>query len=153
MCFKTALFGFLLAFVVLGVEAKDEDVYLNVYGVAYHAEMRERDWNEDNTGVGLRMKTSRRSFVEAGTFKDSMYEWSKYAGVAYQLGIIGSWVKAGGGVFVMSRPSYAGGDPFVAALPLVSVVAGPVVTNVTFIPRTGYANTVETWFVYWSLGF
>lgn len=143
----------LLVLVMANAQAKDERVYLNVYGLAYHAEMRERDWNEDNTGVGLRMKLSADTFVEAGTFKDSMYEWSSYAGAAYQLALLGNWVKAGAGVFLMSRPSHASGDPFIAALPLVSLTAGPVVTNVTYIPRSGYANTVQTWFVYWSLGF
>jgi len=121
------------------------EIFLNVYGSAKHVEARS-GLNEANYGFGLRSEDG-SILYEAGAFRDSRDNLSKYAGTGYQYRF--RYVGVGASAFVMSRPNYRDGNLFLGALPFLTLNAGSIITTITYIPA--FDRFPQTVFVYWSM--
>jgi len=98
-------------------------------------------------------KTTERwiPFVTVSGFKDSLNEPSYYAGGGYMRRLLLSrklnYLHADAGLigFLMTRKDYKNGEPFVGALPVLSVGTRNVSVNVTYIPKV-HPKMAELWF-------
>jgi hypothetical protein len=127
------------------VSSAHADTFLNIYGTAKHTE-NDANLNDTNYGLGLRNESG-NVIYEAGAFRDSRDNLSKYAAVGYQyrLGIFGFGASA----LAMSRPNYRDGNVFMGALPFITLNAKSIITTVTCVPA--YERFAQTFFVYWSI--
>jgi hypothetical protein len=135
----------LIGLALLGSKpARAEQLSLIVNGKAIHFNVpANRHYNERNWGGGAQYdfnvtESNWVPFVAASGFKDSNNNLSYYAGGGsakrFALGY-GYHVDVGGIVFLMTRKDFRGGDPFLGALPVLSVGTERVAVNMTYIPK------------------
>ena len=130
------------------VEAGDWGVVLNGRSVHVDADL---DWNDNNWGLGVEREfDAYRPWVKvavANGFEDSRYKMSYMAGAGIKrrrwfggerlyadIGVVG---------FVMTRDDVHGGNPFLGALPTLSLGTRRVAMNVTYLPAAGVNHEVD----------
>jgi hypothetical protein len=108
--------------------------------------------NEGNWGLGVQYDWIRENsnwvpFATASGFKDSNNNPSYYAGggLVYRFKFEDVHFDAGLVGFVMTREGYKNGDPFLGALPALSVGTKHVALNFTYIPKIE-PKSVPLWF-------
>jgi hypothetical protein len=109
---------------------------LDVWGLSHHTD-QDVQLNEKNYGLGVRHNN-----IAIGIFTDSMGDRSKYLGSEW---MYNDYVGAAG--FIMKRPSYKSGQPFIAVLPTVHLG----VLRFIYIPKHDALNLKETIAVYLSV--
>jgi len=134
---------------------------VDLWGLSYHTD-RLAGFNELNTGVGFTYNIdalSSKSFTlaaGAGIVKDSRRNWTKYIGGKAYFSLHQS-IDAGVLYFIMSRPSYNNGSPFVALLPLIRLNSPDdrMHLNFSYIPyvKTNSYTVKETYVVFGSVSF
>jgi len=137
--------------------ANANNLSLLVNGKSIHTKKIENvQYNEHNWGFGLHYEFARTPqpwvpFVSVSGFKDSLNEPSYYAGGGYMRRIMLSrelnylHVDAGLIGFLMTRKDYKNGQPFLGALPALSVGTKDISVNVTYIPKV-HPKMAELWF-------
>lgn len=130
---------------------------LLVNGKSIHTHKNEKtNFNESNWGFGLQYEFANTRqhwipYVMASGFKDSNNQPSYYAGGGYMRRMMLSrklnylHLDAGLIGFLMSRQDYKQGEPFVGALPAMSLGTRDVSVNVTYIPKV-HPKMAELWF-------
>ena len=116
-----------------------------INGKAIHFDKVEGEsLNEENWGVGIQYDYDRKGrkwapFLTASGFIDSVDNYSYYAGGGYmrRWNLNKSWHGDAGLVgFIMTRPNYKNGKPFLGVLPAFSLGTDRVALNMTYIPAT-----------------
>ena len=120
-----------------------EELHLIINGKSYHFD-RTKNYNENNWGVGFEYDFNPQGkwipLITGSRFKDSNDQNSNYLGggtkYRYEFGSAQSnWhVDLGVVAFLMTRKDYNNNDPFLGALPFVSVGNDFVAVNATYIP-------------------
>ncbi|KPJ92128.1 MAG: hypothetical protein AMJ53_09985 [Gammaproteobacteria bacterium SG8_11] len=130
---------------------------LLVNGKSFHTKKSENTYyNESNWGFGLQYEFARTAqpwipFMAVSGFKDSHNEPSYYAGGGYMRRMMLArklrylHLDAGLIGFVMTRKDYKNGEPFLGALPVMSLGNKDVSVNVTYIPKV-HPKMAELWF-------
>jgi len=120
-----------------------DELHLIVSGKAIH--FSDGEYNENNNGLGFEYDFDERNnwipLITGVSFSDSNNQTSNYLGGGvkrrfhlsndpkgfhFDAGIIG---------FVMTRHDYKNNDPFLAALPFVSIGFEWVAINITYVPK------------------
>lgn len=137
--------------------AATDKLSLLVNGKSVHMKKSaDTNYNESNWGFGLQYEFANTGqkwvpFAAVSGFKDSNNQASYYAGGGYmrRLILVRKWnqlhMDAGLIGFVMSRQDYKDGDPFVGALPALSLGTNDISLNVTYIPKV-HPRIAELWF-------
>ncbi len=134
-----------------------DELNLLVNGYAHHINPPAgSNFNERNWGAGFQYDFDRVNehwvpFVNAGWFKDSERNMSYYAGgglmrrfdVAPSLDNL--YIDAGMVGFVMTRKNYKNNEPFLGALPALTVGTDHIGINITYIPKV-HPKLVPLWF-------
>lgn len=128
-------------------KAAPDNLSLLVNGKSIHMnKTANASYNETNWGFGLQYEFAKSGpgwvpFATVSGFKDSNSQASYYAGGGYMRRVIllrkfnQLHVDAGLVGFVMSRQDFQNGEPFVGALPALSLGTRDVSVNVTYIPK------------------
>lgn len=119
-----------------------DEFHLILNGKAIH--MGDGNYNEKNWGLGFEYDFTPRknwiTFFSGSSFKDSNSQISRYLGGGmkrrYQLESDpeGWHLDAGLIGFLMTRKDYKNNDPFVGALPFLSIGKSWYSMNITYIP-------------------
>lgn len=119
-----------------------DSLNLIINGKAFHEE--KKNYNENNWGLGIeynfREKKKWISFINGGYFKDSNSNTSQYFGggvkrrFSLTANMDGWYIDAGVTAFIMKRKYYKSNDPFLAALPFLSLGKGKFAVNATYVP-------------------
>ncbi len=127
---------------ILSVASADE-LHLIVSGKAIH--YGEGNYNEDNRGFGFEYDFKQRGnwipLITGVSFLDSNKQTSNYLGVGSKRRFLfsqnpkGFHFDAGVLAFVMTRYDYKNNDPFIAALPFISMGIDWFAINVTYVPK------------------
>lgn len=137
--------------------ANANNLSLLVNGKSIHTKkIQNTQYNERNWGFGLHYEFARTvqpwvPFVTVSGFKDSHNEPSYYVGGGYMRRLMLSrkhnylHMDAGLVGFVMTRKDYRNGEPFLGALPALSMGTKNVSVNVTYIPKV-HPKMSELWF-------
>lgn len=130
------------------------DLYASIYGYSYHAD-RSRGFNEDNVGWGLRYN-HKQAFVEAGRYVDSLNKNAMFVAVGYQWPIGEHFEFAIMGGALKQKQARLGklsrkDETVGVIMPLLRIKAGPIITNVSYIPDSTERKLYEAVVVYWSL--
>jgi len=72
----------LIVFFVIG--ASEAETVLSLHSASYHAN-REANYNESNYGLAIRHYTTKDRYLIAGTYKNSEFNQSHYAGYGWEL--------------------------------------------------------------------
>jgi hypothetical protein len=125
-----------------------QKLYLVLNGVSKHFNVDSKydnsPLNERNWGLGLEYQFATKSddrlhwMVNLGQFHDSFSTNAFYAGGAglYDLYRKNNlYVQTGIQLAFFNSPSYNGGTPFVAPLPIISLGTDEIAANITVIPR------------------
>ena len=157
---RTGAFHILLCLFLLGSNAANagtNNLSLLVNGKAMHTKKLENtQYNERNWGFGLQYEFARNTktwvpFVAVSGFKDSHNQASYYAGGGYMRRMLLSrklnhlHLDAGFIGFAMTRQDFKSGEPFLGALPVMSLGTRDVSVNVTYIPKV-HPQMAELWF-------
>lgn len=120
-----------------------DELHLVLSGTAIH--VGTNGLNEKNEGVGFEYDFDQDGnwipFITGATFKDSNDQTSKYlgAGKKYRFQISpdpeGLHIDAGFFGFIMTRHDYKDNEPFLAALPFVSIGNEWIAANITYTPK------------------
>lgn len=120
-----------------------EELFVVINGKAIHE--GGGNYNEDNWGLGfeydLKQDDKWIPFVAGSSFKDSNDQNSNYLGGGYKYRIPFDTKKDGWRVdlsliaFMMTRKDYNDNEPFIGALPFISIGTGKVMLNMTYIPK------------------
>lgn len=120
-----------------------DELHLIVSGKAIH--FSDKKYNENNTGLGFEYDFKERSnwipIITGASFLDSNNQTSNYLGGGAKRRFHltndpkGFHFDAGLFAFVMTRHDYKNNDPFVAALPFISIGFEWVAINVTYVPK------------------
>ena len=104
-----------------------------------------RDWNENNTGLGIEyefeQKSAWKKIAMANGFRDSADAMSYMAGAGLHRRLFETdkldrfYIYAGLNAFVMTRADVNGGNPFPGILPSISVGNRKFGANLTYMPR------------------
>jgi len=102
-------------------------------------------FNEKNWGLGFEYDFEERNkwipLITGLVFKDSLKRTSKYLGGGAKRRFLlgnnpdGMHLDAGIFAFVMTRQDYKNNDPFVGALPFISVGNSRFAVNITYVPK------------------
>ena len=140
MILKLAVFLSLITFFNTTVA---DDLHLIVSGTALH--IGSNDLNEKNYGLGFEYDFEERNnwirFITGASFKDSNDQTSKYLGTGSKRRFrFGSdpdefHFDAGAFAFVMTRKDVNDNEPFIAALPFVSLGNEWLAVNLTYAPK------------------
>lgn len=119
-----------------------ESLNLVINGKAFHE--KKKNYNEESWGLGFEynFKENRKwiKFVNGGFFKDSNSNRSNYLGGGIKRRFLltstkDSWhIDAGFTAFVMTRKGFKNEEPFIGALPYLSVGTKKFAINATYIP-------------------
>ena len=144
---------FLLMSFVFTQQVMADSFNLIINGKAIHQE--KKNFNEENWGVGFEynFKEEKKwiNFINGGFFKDSFSNQSNYFGGGSKRRFlltddINGWhIVAGITAFVMTRKDYKNNQPFVGALPYLSIGTEKVAINATYIPSLS-PKFVSLWF-------
>lgn len=120
-----------------------DELHLVLNGKAIHLDGG--DYNEKNWGLGFEYDFAPRGkwipFIAGSSFKDSNKQTSRYLGggfkYRYRLDADpDGWFVDGGLIgFLMTRKDYKDNDPFLGALPFVTIGNAWVALNATYIPE------------------
>jgi len=123
------------------VHAEELSVILN--GKSIHLEGE--GWNENNGGIGFeydfKSETKWSYLVAGSTFKDSFNETSNYFGAGMKRRFLwdndvnGLHLDAGVLAFFMTRKDYKNNNPFLGALPFVSIGTPAIALNMVYVPK------------------
>jgi hypothetical protein len=136
------LLGLLLLLVAPAMATEQLSLLINGKAIHFDVPAGQR-FNESNWGTGVQYDFAMTDkgwipFVTASGFDDSNENMSYYAGGGtmrrFQLGG-GYHVDVGGVAFVMTRKNFHDGDPFLGALPAMSIGGKRVSLNITYVPR------------------
>jgi len=126
-------------------EAMADQVHVVINGKAYHFD-RDRDWNENNYGLGFEYDFTPQGdwipLVTGSSFKDSNKQTSRYLGGGAKRRFLfgkdpqGFHLDVGLVVFAMTRKDFKNDDPFIGVLPFISLGNEIVAINATYIPKT-----------------
>ncbi len=115
-----------------------------VNGKAFHLGS-ERNWNEENYGLGLeyqfRTRTAWKFVLMGNGFRDSEKNMSYMAGGGLHRNLFSShrfnglYVDVGLNAFMMSRKNVDNGRPFPGALPSMTVGNRHMGLNLTYLPK------------------
>lgn len=116
-----------------------DSLNLVVNGKAFH--QQKKNFNEENWGLGFEYNFEEDkkwiAFINGGFFKDSNSNRSNYlgGGMKRRFLLTGDWHIDGGlTAFVMTRKGFKNNDPFLGALPYISVGTKKIAVNATYIP-------------------
>ena len=150
-------FFFILGLLLPNLIVADE-LHLILNGKAYHSD-RSANYNEDNWGLGFEydfeMNNDWVPLFTGSRFKDSNNQNSNYLGGGIKKrfeiskSALGMHVDLGVVGFLMTRYDYNNNDPFLGALPFVSVGNDFIAINATYIPSISPKHTS---LVYFQLG-
>ena len=142
--------GLLLPTLVAG-----DELHLIFNGKAYHFD-RAKNYNEDNWGVGFEYDLGKSDswipLITGSRFKDSNNQNSNYLGGGIKRRFeldnssLGMHVDVGIIGFLMTRHDYNDNDPFLGALPFVSVGNEYIAINTTYIPSISPKHTSLVYF-------
>ena len=128
-------------------------LHLVINGKSIHE--NKRNYNEENWGLGFEYDFAEDkkwiNFFNGGFLKDSFSNTSKYlGGGSKRRFILGSdqdgWhIDAGLTAFIMTRKDHKNNQPFIGALPFVSVGTRQFSINATYIPAVD-PKTESLWF-------
>lgn len=120
--------------------AESLNIVLN--GKSFHA--KKKNYNEDSWGLGIEynFKEDKKwvNFINGGFFKDSNSNRSNYFGGGIKRRFLltddkDNWhMDAGVTAFVMTRKGFKNSDPFIGALPYLSIGTRKFSVNATYIP-------------------
>ena len=149
---RNIIIGALLVIAILAMsfqssKASDE-VSLYIGGVSHHfadSNGRKRNGlNENNPGLTLEYAWDHGSglfwTVATGAYRDSYLDITSFAGPGVKQRFYvtdGFRVDVGMIVFLMRRPSYRDGNPFLGALPSLSFGTPKAAVNLIYAPRIG----------------
>jgi hypothetical protein len=149
----------LVSLLLLSSEGQTADWGVNVYGASYHFERsRARDLrvdNEFNPGLGVRYRAPINERwdwnVDAGFYRDSGRNTALFAGpgIAFKAT---EGLRLGGALVLFNSDSYNRGRAFIAPLPVVAYEWRAVTLNVTYFPKIGNFNEINTlgfWLTFW----
>ena len=121
-----------------------QQLHVVINGKAYHFDNK-RDWNEKNYGLGFEYDFAPRGnwipLLTGSSFKDSNSHTSRYLGAGIKRRFLfgkdpkGLHLDVGVVGFAMTRRDYNNNDPFLGALPFVSLGNEFVAINATYIPK------------------
>lgn len=115
--------------------APPDALWVNLGGFSSHVN-RNKDYNEDNVGMGLEYQLQPDVALMAGAFNNSIRHTTSYVAANWLPLSLGGW-KLGAVAGVMNGyPGIAGGGAFVAALPMASYEGTHVGVNLGLIPTT-----------------
>ena len=125
-----------------------QKLYLVLNGVSKHFNVDSKydnaPLNEKNWGIGIEYQFPSKPddrlhwMLNLGQFRDSFNTNAFYAGGAglYDLYRKNTWYfQTGVQLAFFNSPSYNGGTPFVAPLPIISLGTDEIAANITVIPR------------------
>lgn len=131
-----------LSFTCTAVNAGN--LHLIVSGKSIHLNS-ETSFNEKNWGLGFEYDFEERNkwipLITGVIFKDSLENTSKYLGGGTKRRFLlgddpdDMHMDAGVFAFVMTRQDYKNNDPFIGALPFVSVGNSRFSVNLTYVPK------------------
>ncbi len=120
------------------------DLQLIVSGTAVHLNS-DTKFNEKNWGLGFEYDFEERNnwipLVTGLVFKDSLKNTSKYIGGGTKRRFRltddpdGMHIDTGVFAFLMTRKDYRDNEPFVGALPFISVGNSRFAVNMTYVPK------------------
>jgi len=125
------------------------DVVVN--GKAFHLDS-DRDWNEDNWGLGFEREFAGHRwvpFVVGNGFRDSMNHMSYMGGGGLKRRFRpGGWMRdlhvdIGLVGFVMRRQNIRDGNPFPGLLPVVSIGNRRAALNLTYLPGSAVDSVTD----------
>ena len=124
--------------------ANADELHLIVSGKAIHIDPP-ATYNEKNWGLGFEYDFEKRNnwipLVTGLSFQDSFKETSKYLGGGAKRRFSlsddpdGLHLDAGVFGFVMTRQDYKNNEPFIGALPFISIGNSRFSVNVTYVPN------------------
>ncbi|MDR7305818.1 hypothetical protein [Rhodoferax saidenbachensis] len=119
-------------------------LWVNLGGFSSHVN-RDKDYNENNVGMGVEYRLQPDVALMAGAFNNSIRQTTTYAAVSWQPLSLGGW-KLGAALGVMNGyPGIAHGGAFLAALPMASYEGTRFGMNLGLIPSIN--NKVDGAFV------
>ncbi len=134
--------------------ASADELHLIVSGKAIH--QGGGNFNEDNKGFGFEYNFKQRGnwipLVTGVSFLDSNKQTSNYLGVGTKRRFLlnqnpkGFHFDAGILAFVMTRYDYKNNEPFIAALPFISMGFDWFAINVTYVPKIEPKMVAFTYF-------
>jgi len=102
-------------------------------------------FNEQNWGLGFEYDFERENnwipLITGASFKDSLENTSNYLGGGIKRRFLlgddpeGMHLDAGIIGFVMTRRDYKNNDPFLGALPFISLGNNRIALNITYVPK------------------
>ena len=130
-------------FYALVSPAGADELHLVLSGTAIH--IGTDSLNENNKGVGFEydfdIDENWIPFITGATFKDSNDQTSKYLGAGKKYRFLmspdpdGLHIDVGILGFVMTRYDYKDNQPFLAALPFISIGNDWIAANITYAPK------------------
>ncbi len=151
---RRAVLGVLL---MLGAPAAwSDELSLLINGHAHHiSPPANTNYNERNWGAGLQYDYDRADnwvpFLTLSEFRDSMRHPSYYAGggLQYRFEVAAALdhlhADFGAVAFVMQRRNFNDGNPFLGALPALTLGTSHVSLNITYIPKV-HPKLIPLWF-------
>ena len=76
---------YIIAILFFIAGASEADTVIQLHTVSHHIN-REANYNESNYGLGIRHYTTKGRYIIAGTYKNSEYNRSNYAGYGWEFG-------------------------------------------------------------------
>ncbi|MCX6835770.1 MAG: hypothetical protein NTW07_11695 [candidate division Zixibacteria bacterium] len=154
--FSTLRLVTIIFFFASSEQVEADSFALNLYGVSYHLDHRDEPTsgmggsnklNEFNEGVGLRLSLGNDSsdvlFLEGGSFQDSFENEAGYLSLGYQWRVI-MQLRIGINAAIYATDSIREGDPFFAAIPLISYTIGFLTVNGLYLPKYRDINPYHT---------
>jgi len=154
--FSFLRFVTIIFFVSSSEQVKADSFALNLYGVSYHLDHRVEaapgasgsyKLNEFNEGVGLRLSLGNDSsdvlFLECGSYQDSFENEAMYLSLGSQWRVVRQ-LRVGAMGAIYATASIRDGDPFLAAVPVVSYTAGFLTINGLYLPPYSDVNPYHT---------
>lgn len=147
------IFCGLAATVLISGHAHAANWDLVVNGKAFHINA-DRDWNEDNWGLGFEREFARHQrwvpFAVGNGFRDSMNHMSYMGGGGIKRRFRpGGWMRdlhldIGVVGFVMRRQNIRDGNPFPGLLPVVSIGNRHAALNLTYLPGSAVDSVTQS---------
>lgn len=121
-----------------------DELHLIVSGKSIHFRT-DTSFNEQNWGLGFEydfeQKNSWIPLITGASFKDSLENTSNYLGAGTKRRFLlgddpeGMHLDAGIIGFVMTRQDYKNNDPFLGAVPFISLGNSRIALNITYVPK------------------
>jgi Antimicrobial peptide resistance and lipid A acylation protein PagP. len=129
---------------VISTQAVPGRNWLQTGFMSYHLDRQqthERNFREQNYGIGLEHKLSENSSVSVGYYRNSIDKDSYYAAYAYQPLKAGP-VKIGALAGVVTGYPLNNGGPIPMLLPLASIEGKRMGVNLTYVPKLKDVSSV-----------